>query len=400
MSLSKTRCGVVLLLAAATAGCHHRLPQREPIATPEQFIKRYGILEAPADSTPAQPAADHPRVEAAPRFEPTVAGTYRYSRSIVALRDVFEARARDTPSRPRARKDVQNAIDETFGVSRFGKRFTLRTTETVGPSPAGTRIDLIEFSFGTSGFGQALVGTPERPNGLLLVALHGCLASPDDVMFDTGSYVRPFGRRALEQGYTVIAPYVLSACMWMHNLDWIGAMSGVSAFGYELSKIGQLSEWAARHYRAERTILWGISLGGQYAMLTSALFPDTFDVTVISGAAADYEASYRKTFSDAGLDGNAAKTLGANRQVALSSRVARRDVVAAILPRRIVFELSTTDLSFAPGSAAFIDYVDRAARMQSAQPPEVVLFEGSHGTHPEATLRVLGRITGLRAGTR
>jgi hypothetical protein len=358
--------------------------------TREEFVARYGVLNGPSEApSPGVPRASPPRVETGERFDETgAAAHYRYAPSISGMVDVFRERAAGTLSPPRNPREVQRAIDETFGASQLGRGFRLIRSSNVSTGAAGT-IDLVDFTFGSQNVGQALVGRPSNPNGVLLVALHGCLTSPDDVMSETSSYVNAFGLRALERGYTVVAPYVLSACMWIPNADWIGSLSGVSVFGYELSKIEHVSKWAGREYKLERSVIWGISLGGQYAMLSSALHPRTFDVTVISGAAADYEASYRKAFEAVGLDGSAAKTLGANTQVNLSARVARRDVVASILPRRIVFEVSTTELDFSTGAVNFIDYVDRAARRTGAPRPAVVLFEGTHETHPRETLRIL-----------
>jgi dienelactone hydrolase len=250
----------------------------------------------------------------------------------------------------------------------------------------------IDFAFADGGFGQALVGRPPRPNGALLIAIHGCLSSPHDAMRETGSYLHAFGLRAMQQGYTVVAPYVLGACMWMPNADWIGSLSGISVFGYELAKIAHVARWARREFGTPRVVIWGISLGGQYSMLASALFRDLFDVTIISGAAADYEDSYRASFDAVGLDGRAGMVLGANRQVALSARVSRRDVIASILPRPIVFEVSTAEIDFAPSTIGVIDYVDRVAVAKRAARPEVVLFRGVHETNPAETLKVLGTL--------
>lgn len=386
----------VVLCATMVSGWQGRGIAQDPVLARDEFVKRYTILPGPADTIGPPGGSDTPpRVEAAASFDDEAAAGYRYAPSISAIRDVFLDRVRTMPPPPRDGRAVQRAIDDTFGVSRFGRGFRLTATQPVSSSADAT-IELIEFRFGSSSFGQALVGRPAKPNGTLLVALHGCVSSPDDVMIDTSSYAHAFGLRAVQRGYTVVAPYLLSGCMWIHNLDWLGSLSGVSVFGYELAKIGELTRWAAREYDAKTTVVWGISLGGQYSMLASALHSELFDVTVISGASSDYEASYRAQFEEAGVDASAGKRLGTNTQVALSARVARRDVIASILPRPLIFEISTTELKFAPGAVALVDYVDRAAVKRRAPRPRVVLFEGDHETHPEATLKVIAQVVGPR----
>jgi dienelactone hydrolase len=355
----------------------------------DEFLARYGVANGPAD-----PVADDPahgaRIEAMERFDETgPAADYPYTPSIRAMRDLFRRRAAQAPGPPRSARDVQRAIDETFGVSRLGDGFRLLSRLPVDDALGMTAID---FAFADGGFGQALVGRPPRPNGALLIAIHGCLSSPHDAMRETGSYLHAFGLRAMQQGYTVVAPYVLGACMWMPNADWIGSLSGTSVFGYELAKIAHVARWARREFGTPRVVIWGISLGGQYSMLASALFRDLFDVTIISGAAADYEDSYRASFDAVGLDGRAGMVLGANRQVALSASVSRRDVIASILPRPIVFEVSTAEIDFAPSTIGVIDYVDRVAVAKRAARPEVVLFRGVHETNPAETLKVLGTL--------
>ena len=138
--------------------------------------------------------------------------------------------------------------------------------------------------------------------------------------------------------------------------------------------------------------MWGISLGGQYASLAGALYPDLFDAVVISAAATDYERSYIGAF-DASLD--AARPLGANTQVALSAKFARWDVVAAIAPRPLVFEIALGDLS--EGTIAFVERAEEIAIETRSPRPRVILFEGEHETNPEVTAPVIADIL-LRPG--
>jgi hypothetical protein len=406
MSLPELTCGTharrfsvagltVLLLCLAVSSCRATAGPREPALTAEAFVSRYGLIKGSPDQPPATSGAD-PIPEASAAFDETMATTYRYGPSIAVIVELFRKRALEPRAEPRTRRDVQRAIDETFGVSLLGQGFHVRTRQQVSGDEAGI-IELVDFDFGSGGLGQALIARPAIPNGMLMIALHGCLASPDDVLLEDGNYPRGFGRQALERWYTVVAPYVLSGCMWIHNLDWLGSLSGVSVFGYELAKIGALTRWARGAHEIRRTAIWGISLGGQYAMLSSALFPDLFDVTVISGATTDYEAAYLTDFDAVGVDGTAGRRLGANTQVALSARVARHDVIASILPRPIVFEMSTADLAFAPSAVAVINYVVRLAMRRRALRPEVVLFEGEHGTSPRATLERIDRAIGLNS---
>jgi len=140
--------------------------------------------------------------------------------------------------------------------------------------------------------------------------------------------------------------------------------------------------WARQEYSLTQTAIWGISLGGQYSMLTAARFPELFDVVVISGATVDYEQNYTSAFDLVGV--NQFDVLGANTQVALSAFIRRRDVATSILPKQIIFEMSTSDLS--QGGIDFVGYVTAAANARGATPPEVVLFDGDHETNPPATL--------------
>ncbi|HKO01477.1 MAG TPA: alpha/beta hydrolase-fold protein, partial [Thermoanaerobaculia bacterium] len=337
-----------------------------------QFIADYGLLPAPVHTG----GPDFQNLEGG-RFDERNFSGYRYSRTLAGMRDAFRRRAASQESSV----DVRAAIDRAYGVPSFLGAFSVVLREHITASAAGT-VDSIDFRFGTDGYGQALVGVPSHPNGRLLIAIHGCLINPDAVLTQMTSYGNSFGLRALEQGYTVIAPYVVSQCEWIHNLDWIGQMSNTSVFGYEIAKIGQLTMWARQEYSLTQTAIWGISLGGQYSMLTAARFPELFDVVVISGATVDYEQNYTSAFDLVGV--NQFDVLGANTQVALSAFIRRRDVATSILPKQIIFEMSTSDLS--QGGIDFVGYVTAAANARGATPPEVVLFDGDHETNPPATL--------------
>jgi pimeloyl-ACP methyl ester carboxylesterase len=337
-----------------------------------QFIAQYGLLPPPVHTG----GAEFQNLEGG-RFDERNFSGYRYSRTLAAMRDTFRRRA----DAQQSSVEVRAAIDRAFGVPSFLGAVSIVLREHITASAAGT-VDSIDFRFGTDGYGQALVGVPSHPNGRLLIAIHGCLLTPDAVLTQVTSYGNSFGLRALEQGYTVIAPYVLSQCEWIHNLDFVGQLSNTSVFGYEIAKIGQLAMWARQEYSLTHTAIWGISLGGQYSMLTAARFPELFDVVVISGAAADYEKSYAASFDLVGV--NQIDVLGANTQVTLSALIRRPDVVASILPRQIIFEMSTNDLS--QGAIDFVSYVMAAADARGTARPEVVLFQGEHETSPQATL--------------
>lgn len=340
-----------------------------------EFIARYGMLAPPIVTS----GPDFQNLEGG-RFDEHVLAGYRYTRTLEAMRDTFRRRAEAQQSS----MEVRAAIDRAFNVPSFLGDFQVVQREHITASPAGT-VDSIDFRFGPDGYGQALVGVPAHPNGRLLVAIHGCSINPDAVMMQMTSYGNAFGLRALEQGYTVVAPYVVSQCAWISNLDWLGSLSNSSVFGYEVAKIGQLTAWARQEYSLPHAAIWGISLGGQYSMLTAARFPELFDAAVISGATVDYEQTYLDRFDLVGV--NQVDILGANTQLVLSALVRRRDVVASILPKQLIFEISTSDLT--QGGIDFVDYVTAAAKARGAYPPEVVLFEGQHETNPPATLAKL-----------
>jgi hypothetical protein len=377
-----------ILLTLAVGSCAVQTPEA-PLATREAFIEHYGLSPMSREERTDTEDATAPSIEGAVRFdEETTHSEYRYTPSIVAIRELFRERSMRRPPAPRSARDVRRAIDESFGVSKLGTGLQVVGVASMSENAYGRLHDL-HFRFGDGGFGQAIVGVPDRSNGVLLIALHGCRGSPDMVMTDQESYANAFGLRAVERGYTVAAPYILGECAWIHNLDWLATLSGASVFGYELAKIGELARWARSEYGARRTVIWGISLGGQYAMLSSAFYGELFDVTVISGAAGDYEKSYRDVFDAAGLDAN--NRIGVNTQAVLSGRFWRPDVVASILPRSIVFEISTGDLG--PEAIEFVTYLDQAAQRARASRPNVVLFEGVHETNPEATLEVIDDLT-------
>jgi predicted alpha/beta-fold hydrolase len=332
------------------------------------------------DSAPAPTELD-------PIFPPedksVLEGAWRAS--VAAMRDLFIERSRRAPLPPRSAEAVRAAIDETFGVSKLGSG--LRIIRRHERHPEFPEVSKIEFNFGERGYGEALIGVPSVRNGTLVIALHGCGGTPDGVMLDSRDYNNAFGRKAVERGYVVVAPYVMSRCAWINNLDAIAELSGVSVFGYEIAKIVQLAAWAQAAYDSDHVVIWGISLGGQYSMLSSAFRPELFDVTVISGAAADYELSYRRSFEAIGLDEE--KFLAAGRQVSLSSRFFRHDVVASILPRPIIFEVSSADAR--KDSLAFIEYVQQRSREMGGV-VKVVHFGGIHETAPELTLEAIDEV--------
>ena len=387
--MNGTAVGWIAVVAVVLIGVHAAPGASETL---EEFRARHTIALPKPATPPTEPtrSADY-LLALSPKFDDRGAHAgYEYTPSIAALRDAFWRRAERGPSPQSDPRFVRRAIASTFGTERLGRGFRLLREDAV---PAAAHVSRITFEFGDDGFGQALVGRPEQPNGRLLIAIHGCLGSPNGVMLDAESYNRAFGLRALERGYTVVAPYVMSQCPWIHNLDWLGALSGVSVFGHDLVKIAELTRWAQATYATRETVIWGISLGGQMSMLSAALDDGTlFQVTVISGAAADYEGAYRGDFDAAGVD--AFNKLGDNRQVALSALVSRADLVASILPRPIVFEISTGDLRATV--VTFVNHVEAAARRMDVASPRVVLFEGGHETNPPATLDVLDRTAGAR----
>ncbi len=369
-----TRFGLLLILMAAAAAAE----------TPEEFIARHPLVPPPVHRPPSVDAESLQRYQNQETFDEAEAAANRYGASVVAMKNLFRQRAAAERTPPRNAEAIRAAIDSTFGVSRFGTGLEMLQTETE-QTKSGV-LKRVSFRFGDGGFGEAIIGEPAKPNGLLLVALHGCTGSPDIVMLETRAYTNSFGLRALEQGFTVVAPYVMSQCWWVHNLDYVGQMSGVSVFGYEIAKIGALTRWARDRYSINRTGLWGISLGGQYAMFAGALFPDLFDAVVISGAAANYEQSYLDSFDKAPI--TTTQKLGNNAQVALSASFARPEIALAIFPRQLIFEVSTSDLR-AKGAPDFIARAERLAIEQKALQPRVVLFEGGHETNPDATIPVL-----------
>jgi pimeloyl-ACP methyl ester carboxylesterase len=381
----------VTLVCALVAACSSRSQPPAGNISYTDFYARYGYTRA--QTTPAPTQQSEAKPEEAPRFDEN--GAHRdfpYAPSVRAMRDLFRNRALAERT-PKAPAEVRRAIVDTFGVDLLGTGL-----EPVGSVTISDSTERFDFRFGDGGFGQAMIGRPNAPNGVLLVAIHGCSLSPDPILSNAASYANSLGLRALERGYTVVAPYVISQCGWIHNLDYAGSLSGLSVFGYELVKIRELTKWARREFGLRRVVVWGISLGAQYAMLLSSAFPDLYDITVISGGAGDYERSYLQRFDEVGLDASA--PIGANTQVRLASRCSRLDVLASILPRKIVFEVSNNDIN--DGAMKMITAVEALAKRRSAR-IEVVVFEGLHETSPDQTLNVIARSlpgAGIRSSQR
>jgi pimeloyl-ACP methyl ester carboxylesterase len=95
-------------------------------------------------------------------------------------------------------------------------------------------------------------------------------------------------------GWTVIAPYLLNKCDYVDDFDGLGAISsGSTLYGYEIEKMQSIVDYVSNQERIDEIDVYGISFGGQIAMLLAAL--DTrYQNLIVSGAMIyDYHHFYR-----------------------------------------------------------------------------------------------------------
>lgn len=315
---------------------------------------------------------------------------YPWASTLKAQKRYFLDKARHAPPLSSGREiDAARVLRDHFGVREFDLSAIDAAARTpVENSPLGT-VERVDIAFDHGALVQFLLARPprERDRGAVLVAIHGCSGSPDSVMGLTGpSAANEFGREALRRGYTVVAPFILNRCDWIDDFDFIGGLAGMTALGYETTKVLLAARWAEEEFRPAAQIIWGISLGGQVGALASVLHP--FDTTVIDGGMVmDYRDWHIRTFLETGLG-----SLGmeASRMPDLERILPRRDIHLAILPRRIIVPIASFDAFADVG--AIQDLVNEArARFGRTDLVEVLFFRGFHETFPAGVLDRLDR---------
>jgi hypothetical protein len=132
------------------------------------------------------------------------------------------------------------------------------------------RITYYQLTFSNGPIAQFYIAEPLlKNNGKVLLAIHGCSSSPDKVLGLTEmDYTNQFGKVALEEGWTVIAPFILTKCEVLDNMDALGTYyAGATSFGYELNKLINILDFVSTSYEFSSLDVYGISFGAQLAAL-------------------------------------------------------------------------------------------------------------------------------------
>ena len=111
----------------------------------------------------------------------------------------------------------------------------------------------------------------------LVIAQHGIGSSPERVfgLDDPSDIYKGYGRRLVEEGFGVIAPMNISGGAPRARLERLCKLLGKTLWGLEAYRTMRLLDYLETRDEIDvgRTAMYGISLGGAYAMFTTPLEP-------------------------------------------------------------------------------------------------------------------------------
>lgn len=124
---------------------------------------------------------------------------------------------------------------------------------------------------------QALLALPdaEKPYPLV-VCLHGMDGTPEMVLGLDSSLCHSyhdFGARLLQAGYAVLVPAFLNTFQKRNRIARLAVLLGTTLWGLEIQMLQQCLAFVCKQKEIDssRLAMWGISMGGAYALYTMPL---------------------------------------------------------------------------------------------------------------------------------
>lgn len=237
---------------------------------------------------------------------------------------------------------------------------------------------------------DVVVGMPENapPKGVM-VLIHGTASSPEQLFgVNQGpyevDYVNVAGRKALKDGFLVIAPRILTDLVFdsqtgynqkRNEVDRRAQAIGLRLVGLEQKILQDCIASARREFQAERlpTVIYGVSLGGRIAFHQAAVNPEIDAVIVSQWSESRYEkfldrdsvhSLWRYEYADYAI------TLGAAIEI-------KDDRVAALVhPRPLAIEVGSED----PRSESMASLLPLLEQLYAESPRDfvVVVEDGGH----------------------
>ena len=132
---------------------------------------------------------------------------------------------------------------------------------------------------------QPLVPRPGHPG---VLALHGQWTVPEDVMGigDSETYAGQFGLDLASDGYTVIAPFLISNPVRLEYMGALAQRTGHTLEQLQLDAIVSSIDYLEVELGIGLLAAYGISMGGKLSALAGAL-DERIDVAVVNGSAGD-----------------------------------------------------------------------------------------------------------------
>jgi predicted esterase len=127
--------------------------------------------------------------------------------------------------------------------------------------------------------GRAILALPKRGSQPLplVIAQHGVGSSPERVfgLDDPSDIYKGYGRRLAEEGFAVLAPLNVTESWPRARLERLCKLLGKTLWGLEVFRTSRLLDYLQTRKEVDlgRTALYGISLGGAYAMFNTPLEP-------------------------------------------------------------------------------------------------------------------------------
>jgi dienelactone hydrolase len=128
--------------------------------------------------------------------------------------------------------------------------------------------------------GHAILALPRRREGAvpLVICQHGIGSSPERCFgfADDPPLYHAFARRLVAaEGYAVLAPQNITEAAPRARVHRLALMLGGTLWGLEMLRLQRLIDFVCTvpEVDAERIAMWGISLGGAYALMATPLEP-------------------------------------------------------------------------------------------------------------------------------
>lgn len=273
-------------------------------------------------------------------------------------------------------------IEQSLGIDGVSLQQLVHRQTVVIAKETTHRVAKTTLTFSSGAVIETLIATPTvQSRNAVILALHGCSSDPQALLgIGQPDYSNQFALAAVQEGYTVVAPAILSLCNFQDDFSGLGNLTcGITAYGYELLKLKAVDRLIiSEEFPEMQRIVWGISMGGALALYVSHIAED-YKISVLSGAASyDYFKYYRDGILPLRVN---CRTPGHLR---LMSRATLPGLVTDLFPKKVILEIGAFDRR--PGQATAVKTIMNAAAAFDENPLHIVYAKGRHESFPSHTL--------------